>query len=198
MKSSSIRNIGLVALVAAGLSLSACTEYVKKADFDAAISQLQATDQQLQGQITSLKTDMEQHFAQYDTRITAMEGRIQVDNVAYFDFDKADLGDQYKPLLDDFAKVMRAHHSSALVTVEGFADPAGSRAYNKRLGMQRAEAVRDYLVANGGFSANQIRAVSYGDDSDRQVDKGKTRSDGRNNRRAVLVVDLASADHTAS
>ena len=192
MKFLSIRSCGLLATMLAVASLSACTQYVKKADYDAAISQLQNRDQQLQQQIDSLKSDMQQRFAKYDTRLTEMEGRIQVNNVAHFDFDKSDLKDQYKPMLDDFAKVMREHHSDALVTVEGFADPAGSRAYNKRLGLRRAEAVRDYLVNQGGMAADQVRAVSYGEDSNRQIEKGETHAAGKDNRRATLVIDLAS------
>lgn len=193
MKYLSFRSFGVVATVLAMASLSACTQYVKKADYDAAISQLQNKDQDLQRQIDSLKSDMQQQFAKYDTRLTELEGRIQVNNVAHFDFNKSDLKDQYKPMLDDFAKVMRQHHSDALVTVEGFADPAGSRAYNKRLGQKRAEAVRDYLVNQAGMAASQVRAVSYGEDSNRQIEKGKTHDAGKDNRRATLVIDLASA-----
>ena len=192
MKSRSIRSIGLIGAVMAMASLSACTQYVKKADYDAAISQLQQKDQQLQQQIDSLKSDMQQQFSKYDARISELEGRIKVDNVALFDFNKSELKDQYKPMLDDFASVMREHHSNALVTVEGFADPAGSRAFNKRLGQARADAVRDYLVNQAGMSADQVRAVSYGEDRNRQIEKGKTHEAGSDNRRATLVIDLAS------
>lgn len=192
MKSRNIRSIGLIGAVMAMASLSACTQYVKKADYDAAISQLQQKDQQLQQQIDSLKSDMQQQFSKYDARISELEGRIKVDNVALFDFNKSELKDQYKPMLDDFASVMREHHSNALVTVEGFADPAGSRAFNKRLGQARADAVRDYLVNQAGMSADQVRAVSYGEDRNRQIEKGKTHEAGSDNRRATLVIDLAS------
>lgn len=119
-----------------------------------------------------------------------MEGRIQVDNIVYFEFDQTELQSQYQAGLDAFAKVMREHHGNALVTVEGFTDPAGSAGYNQRLGQKRADAVRDYLVTQGGLSSDQVRAVSYGKDSKRVIDAGKTHEDGRNNRRAVLVVDF--------
>ncbi|MCB1570846.1 MAG: OmpA family protein, partial [Xanthomonadales bacterium] len=85
------------------------------------------------------------------------------------------------------------HHSNALVTVEGFTDPAGSRAYNKRLGQARADAVRNYLVDNASMPADQVRAVSYGEDTDRQVQKGMTRAEGVENRRVTLVIDFAGA-----
>ncbi|MGA7298499.1 MAG: OmpA family protein [Rhodanobacteraceae bacterium] len=179
--------------VAGAVTLGGCTQYVKKADYDAAISKLQATDQHLQEQIDSLSADMQQRFSKYDARLTEMEGRIRVDTVAHFDFNKSQLKDPDRKMLDDFADVMREHHSNALVTVEGFTDPAGSRAYNKRLGQRRADAVRNYLVNDAGMSGDRVRAVSYGESLDRQVDKGETRDNGERNRRVSLVIDFAGA-----
>src|SRR3546814_3265672 len=82
------------------------------------------------------------------------------------------LREQDKPFLNEFASVIREHHPNVLVTVEGFADPAGSAAYNKRLGQRRAEAVREQLVQAGGLRADKVRAVSYGEDANRQVVAG--------------------------
>lgn len=191
MSSKVYRTLCLAVGVTASVALAGCTNYVKRTDFDAAITKLQNTDQSLQQQIDSLSQDMRSHFAKYDTEITAMQGRIRVDTVAHFAFDQATLQDQDKAKLDEFAKVMRAHHSDALVTVEGFADPAGSTAYNRRLGKARANAVRDYLVNNDGMAANQVRAVSYGEVHNRQVKPGATRDAGEPNRRASLVIDFA-------
>lgn len=187
------RNALLTLAIAGSALMVGCTHYVKQADFDAAISDLRNTDQRLQQQIDGLKADMEQRFSKYDARLTQLEGRIRVDTVAHFDFNESTLKDQDKPMLDEFAAVMREHHSNALVTVEGFTDPAGSRAYNKRLGQARADAVRNYLVENASMPADQVRAVSYGEDTDRQVQKGMTRAEGVENRRVTLVVDFAGA-----
>jgi peptidoglycan-associated lipoprotein len=179
--------------VAAVTSLAGCSSYVKRTEFDAAISKLQATDAQMQQQIDSLMADMRQHFSKYDATLTQMQGRLRVDTVAHFDFNKADLNEQDKTMLQDFAQVMQSHHSDAVVTVEGFTDPAGSASYNRRLGQKRAEAVRDYLVSTGGMAANQVRAVSYGEARNRQVEPGGTRDSGANNRRVALVIDFAGA-----
>lgn len=194
MSSKVYRTLCLAVGVTAAVASAGCTNYVKRTDFDAAIAKLQSTDQSLQQQINSLQQDMQSHFAKYDTEITAMQGRIRVDTVAHFAFNQATLQDQDKAKLDEFAKVMRAHHTDALVTVEGFADPAGSAAYNKRLGLKRANAVRDYLVNNDGMPASQVRAVSYGEAHNRQVKPGATRAAGEPNRRASLVIDFAGND----
>jgi peptidoglycan-associated lipoprotein len=191
MSSKVYRTLCLAVGVTASVAFAGCTNYVKRSEFDAAIGKLQNTDQSLQQQIDSLSQDMRSHFAKYDTEITAMQGRIRVDTVAHFAFDRATLQDQDKAKLDEFAKVMRAHHSDALVTVEGFADPAGPTAYNRRLGRERANAVRNYLVNNDGMAASQVRAVSYGEAHDRQVKPGATRDGGEPNRRASLVIDFA-------
>jgi peptidoglycan-associated lipoprotein len=189
MLNRSSRAAGFAVALAAVTAMAGCSNYVKRTDYDAAISKLQSNDAQMQQQLDSLKADMEQRFAKYDATLTEMQGRLRVDTVAHFEFNKADLNDQDKAMLQDFAQVMKAHHSNAVVTVEGFTDPAGSSAYNKRLGQKRADAVRDYLVSTEGMSDTQVRAVSYGESRNRQVEPGATRESGSNNRRVALVVD---------
>jgi len=182
------------ALVAA-IALGGCTHYVKQADFDAAIAELRTHDQQQQQQLDALTQDMQQRFAKYDAQIAQMGGRVRLDTAAHFAFDDATLRDEDKPLLDDFAKVIGQHYPNAVVTVEGFADPAGSTTYNRRLGERRAAAVRDYLVQNG-LSTDHLRAVSYGEATNRQVDRGQSHEAGASNRRVTLVVDFAGTAST--
>ncbi|WP_431635706.1 OmpA family protein [Dyella sp. KULCS107] len=197
MKNLKAARLALLPLSLMGFALGGCSQYVKKADYDAAISELRANDQKQQQQIDAITQDMQQRFAKYDAQITAMQGRINVDTAAHFAFGDATLRDEDKPLLDDFAKVISQHRSDAVITVEGFTDPAGSASYNKRLGLKRAEAVRDYLVSTGGLNADKIRAVSYGEASNRQVEKGQVRDAGSSNRRVTLVVDFAGNATTA-
>jgi peptidoglycan-associated lipoprotein len=181
-------------LMVAAIALGGCTHYVKQADFDSAIAELRANDQKQQQQLDSLTQEMQQRFAKYDAQIAQMGGRVRLDTAAHFAFNDATLRDQDKPLLDDFAKVISQHYPDAVVTVEGFADPAGSTSYNRRLGERRAKAVRDYLVQNG-LSADHLRAVSYGEATNRQVERGQSREAGEPNRRVTLVVDFAGQQH---
>jgi peptidoglycan-associated lipoprotein len=183
-------------LMVAAIALGGCTHYVKQADFDSAIAELRANDQKQQQQLDSLTQEMQQRFAKYDAQIAQMGGRVRLDTAAHFAFNDATLRDEDKPLLDDFAKVISQHYPDAVVTVEGFADPAGSAGYNRRLGERRAAAVRDYLVQNG-LSADHLRAVSYGEVVNRQVERGQTRQAGAPNRRATLV-DFAGASSGGS
>lgn len=187
---------GLVGLFV--VALCGCTGYVKKTDFDATVAELRSNDQKQQQEIDAITQEMHTKFAQYDTQITAMAGRISVDTIAHFDTDQSTLRDEDKQRLDDFAKVMRDHHANAVITAEGFADSAGSPGYNQQLGLKRAQAVRDYLVQTGGLNADQVRAVSYGKVKNRQVVKGATGDQGMPNRRVSLVTDFAGSAGSAT
>lgn len=180
-----------------GVGLAGCSQYVKQSDFNAAIQPLQQKQQDQQQQIDAIKQQMQSQFSKYDAQITSMQGRVSIDTVAHFAFNSATLNDQDKPALQDFAATISKYHPKVLITVEGFADPAGSRAYNKKLGMQRANAVRDFLISNG-IAQDQVRAVSYGEDVNRQVVKGATHDRGVDNRRVSLTVDATGAGAVAT
>ena len=171
--------------------LCGCSNYVKKSDYDATIAELRSNDQKQQQQIDAITQEMHTKFAQYDTQITAMAGRISVDTIAHFDTNQSTLRDEDKQRLDDFAKVMKDHHANAVITAEGFADPSGPAGYNQQLALKRAQSVRDYLVQTGGLNADQVRAVGYGKVSNRQVVKGATGEQGMPNRRVSLTTDFA-------
>jgi peptidoglycan-associated lipoprotein len=182
-----LSKLALIALIAIGLT--ACNTYVRRADFDVTVQELRAADQRLQAQIDALQRDLAIRFEDYDARFTQLQGRLRVDMTAHFEFDDARVRAQDRAALDEFAAVIRDHHPNVVITVEGFTDPAGSPAYNKRLGQQRAENVREYLIASG-IPAQQIRAVSYGEDANRQIIPGAWGPDGEANRRVALVIDF--------
>lgn len=115
-------------------------------EFDSTVAELRAADQQLQSQLNGLSQ-------KHDALVQQLAGRTRVETGAHFATNDATLSEQDKPLLDDFARVIRSSHTEALITVEGFTDPAGATAFNKRLGQKRADAIRDYLVSSGGLSA---------------------------------------------
>ncbi|WP_430387309.1 OmpA family protein [Dyella sp. 20L07] len=173
------------------VALCGCTGYVKKSDFDATIAELRSNDQKQQQEIDAIAQEMHQKFAKYDAQIAEAQGRISVDTIAHFDTNQTALRDSDKALLDDYAKVMREHHTDAVITAEGFADPSGSANYNHRLALKRAEAVRDYLIHSGGLNASQVRAVSYGEAKNRQVVPGAHGDKGLPNRRVSLVTDFS-------
>lgn len=172
--------------------LASCASYVKRDEFDATVAELRAADQAQSQRIDQLQASLEERFRQYDARIAQFEGRLHVETTAHFDYGKADVREADKPMLADFAKTLSEHHQGVVVTVEGFTDPAGSASFNKRLGQRRADAVRDFLVSQG-LSADQVRAVSYGEANNRQIRPGAWGDDGLANRRVALVIDFVEA-----
>ena len=180
-------------LATAVLALGACSNYVKRTDFDVAIADLDRRVSANEAAIAALRSDLEARLEEHEVRFTEMAGRLHVDMNVHFAFDSAELQEVDRATLDEFSRVLRDHHAQAHVTVEGFADPAGSASYNLRLGQRRADTVRDYLVASGGLGAERVRSVSYGEADDRQLAPGGWGEQGDLNRRVSLVVDLPPA-----
>ena len=174
----------------------ATDQYVKRDEFDTTIGELRTTDANLaselegfRGQFTEMTRDLHTRFSGYDATIGNLQGRLRVEMSAHFGYDDDQLQDKDKPALDEFSEVVRQYTPHVVVTVEGFTDPAGDAQYNKQLGQRRANAVRQYLVEQGGLSADAVKAVSYGEDSRRMLAPGAWGDAGTINRRVSLVVD---------
>lgn len=78
----------------------------------------------------------------------------------YFDYDKADLRDDAKVILDDGLRIL-SKNAKASVLITGNADTRGSEQYNEKLAQRRAAAVQNYL-SQSGIPAERIRLVSRG------------------------------------
>lgn len=115
----------------------------------------------LRTDLAALKSDLGTLRTEFGTRITAMEGMVSFAMPVHFDFDAANVRQQDEAALAKFAQVAQSHYKGATITVEGFADPAGSAAYNKRLSQNRADAVREYLVSKG-IDGSIVRSIGYG------------------------------------
>ncbi|HVY44861.1 MAG TPA: OmpA family protein [Minicystis sp.] len=82
---------------------------------------------------------------------------------AYFEFDSANIGAAASDTLDKVAKCLtEGTLKGRSVMVIGHADPRGTTQYNERLGLRRAESVRDYLSAHG-VPASAVEAESHGE-----------------------------------
>ncbi len=165
-----------------------CKNYVKRDEFNQRSSAIEARVGKLETRLDALEAELRDRFAKYDAQIASFEGKVRVDLTTHFAFDSAALGGADQPALSEFAAVISKHHPGALITVEGFADPAGSTAYNQTLGLRRANAVKGYLSAQG-LTATQLRTVSYGESVNRQVQPGAWGERGKLNRRVSLVID---------
>lgn len=147
----------------------------------------------------ALNAEQERRLANLESGMAALDARMgEVEELAanafrynapvHFAFDSYEVADDSRAALERFAAVVNRFYADALITVEGFADPAGDADYNKWLGQKRAETVMQYLV-EAGVDAGQLRAVSYGDAGNRQVEPGAWGENGLANRRVAFVVD---------
>lgn len=146
----------------------------------------------LTGRVDELEERLDSFREEFDVTIQRLEGAIAFNVPVHFDYDSARIRDGDREVLERFAAVVADYYPDALVTVEGFTDPAGSAAYNQELGRRRAEAVKSYLVANSGLPADRLRTVSYGEARERLVRPGAQGpgEEGLENRRVSLVIDF--------
>jgi len=138
--------------------------------------------------VASLRQDLNSLRNDFNAKVTALEEGVAFAFPVNFAFDDATVREQDRPALDRFAKVVNKHYAGSLVTVEGFADPAGSAAYNRRLSEERAEAVIAYLN-QAGLSGVRLRPVGLGE-SRLVVDGAWGDMPGAEaNRRVVFVIE---------
>ena len=201
--------LGAVGLL---LGLSGCAAKVRRDEYTAEVAkireEMQAGDRQVGTRIDStnqavadhtrrlaaLEQELQAFRSEYNVSMEKMKGMLKFDVPVHFEFASSELREADRPVLDRFASVVKEYYPGALVTVEGFTDPAGSAAYNQRLGQRRADAVKEYLATAGGVTSETLKAVSYGEVKQRQVVSGaKGPGDvGIENRRVALVIDHAA------
>lgn len=146
--------------------------------------------------LAALRTDLASLKNEFGARISAVEGQVKFAMPVHFGFDDAAVRSIDQAALERFAQVAAKHYPGATITIEGFADPAGSAQYNLRLSRERADAVRDYLVTKG-LDGTLLKTVGYG--KTRLVKAGaKGDAPGAElNRRVTFVVD-APAEATVA
>ncbi len=147
----------------------------------------------VQTDVASLRTDLQSLRTEFGAKITAMENGVKVTFPVNFAFDDANVRTEDQPAIEKFADVAQKHFTGSTITVEGFADPAGTQAYNMALSRRRADAVRSLLLAKG-LSGEQIRAVGYG--KTRLVVPRASGNDpgAEQNRRVVFVIESRGTD----
>ena len=91
--------------------------------------------------------------------------------------------------LDQVATALKAQDADKRSVVEGYTDSQGSDAINQPLSVNRANAVRDYLVARGVDPA-KISAIGFG--SSHPIVNNDTAENRSNNRRVEIVISNAT------
>ena len=102
----------------------------------------------------------------------------------FFDFDKAVVKPAGKAKLDDLVAKVKGINLEVIIAV-GHTDSVGSDAYNQKLSVRRAEAVKAYLVSKG-IEKNRIYTEGKGEKQ--PVADNKTKEGRAKNRRVEIEV----------
>jgi peptidoglycan-associated lipoprotein len=115
---------------------------------------------------------------------TVQDFVINIGERIYFDTDSYDVRSDAQPTLAAQAQWLN-RYSAVKVRIEGNADERGTREYNLALGARRANAVREFLVAQG-VSGSRIETLSYG--KEKPIDGGSSEDSWAKNRNARTAI----------
>lgn len=86
--------------------------------------------------------------------------------------------------LDDFARIIQ-QYGNKMIAIEGHTDNTGDASYNLSLSEQRAQAIRDALVARG-VNPGRISIQGFGET--RPLTGNFTRAGRQKNRRVEIII----------
>jgi peptidoglycan-associated lipoprotein len=115
---------------------------------------------------------------------SAEDFRVNVGDTVHFAFDQYNVEDADRAILSRQAAWLQ-RYPQVRVSVEGHADERGTREYNLALGARRANAVKEFLVAQG-VSTGRLETVSYG--KERPICTESSEGCWAQNRRGVTVI----------
>ena len=109
--------------------------------------------------------------------------RQNVGDRVFYDTDSSTVREDGRQTLNRQAEWLKKY-GNYQITIEGHCDERGTREYNLALGERRANAARQYLIAQG-IPAARIKTVSYG--KERPDPVGSDEASWARNRRAVTA-----------
>jgi peptidoglycan-associated lipoprotein len=93
-------------------------------------------------------------------RRAAEAARNSLLQMAFFDYDRSDLTDQDRSILDAKIPILQSN-PMVHIRINGNCDDRGSDEYNMALGQRRAAMAKRYLTDHG-IDASRIDVISYG------------------------------------
>ena len=198
---SSKKSLMVGAMLMASLGVTGCAtekyvnEHVAVVDSKAAATQTQVDSQGQQLQqhdqrLADLDKTSKEALERAEAAGKLAEGKflysmVLQDDGVKFKSAKYKLTDEDTQRLTEFADKLKTDNKNVYLEIQGHTDAAGSPDYNRRLGEERAEAVRVFLNQHG-VALNRMNTISYGETA--PVADNKTKSGRAQNRRVQIVV----------
>jgi outer membrane protein OmpA-like peptidoglycan-associated protein len=110
--------------------------------------------------------------------------RMEIPSDISFDTNRADIKDNFRPILDRFATTLKENPATT-VTIIGHTDSTGSDAVNQPLSVERASHTRDYLASRG---VSPTRVVVEGRGAREPIASNDDNSGRARNRRVEIYV----------
>ncbi|HTC83063.1 MAG TPA: peptidoglycan-associated lipoprotein Pal [Rhizomicrobium sp.] len=110
--------------------------------------------------------------------------KVNVGDTVHFAYNEYAVLDNDKSTLSKQAAWL-SQYPGVKLTIEGHCDERGTREYNLALGARRANAVKEYLVAQG-VAAGRLETVSYG--KERPICTASSEDCWAQNRRGVSTI----------
>ncbi|MEM7049172.1 MAG: OmpA family protein [Acidobacteriota bacterium] len=155
------------------------------------IGELESGQEAMQGELTGVSKTAQEALTRANDAGKLAEGKflfetVLADDKVRFGFESSKLSDEAKAAIDEFAAQLKSQNKNVFIEIQGHTDSTGNEAYNEKLGLERANAVRQHLSKAHGIALHRMNVISYGE-AEPVADNGDR--DGRaQNRRVTLVV----------
>ena len=113
-----------------------------------------------------------------------------------FKFGSSKLPDEGKAQLDEMISKLLADPKGAYFEIEGHTDNVGGKDINKKIGMERAEAVKAYLYEQHHIPLHRMNVISYG--KEKPTTENNSSKARAQNRRVVIECLAGHADLVSS
>src|SRR5256885_6670525 len=204
---SQMKTLSKPAFVFIALSVLACGSVVRAQNdpqVEIAKKQAQLERQRIELEKKSLELqqkelDLEKSRQEFEAQQSGRSLSINLSGDVLFDYDKATLKPEAEQALKKVAVVLSQFPESK-VTVEGYTDSKGTKATNMQLSLERAGAVKNWLVKNGGVGAANISTKGFGEQYNIAPNTNPDGTDnplGRAlNRRVAIIVEKPATTPT--
>lgn len=188
MKRSTIRAAALTGVVLAfGVTASGCASHRFVRDniavVDARVDQTDANVARVEG--TAGEALQRANAAHKLAEGKFLYEVVLSDDSVKFPVSGDSLSPEAEQRLTEFAQRLKSENRNVYLEIQGHTDATGPDQVNRRLGEERAEAVRRFM-SQQGIALNRMATISYG--AEAPVAPNNTRDGRAQNRRVAIVV----------